>query len=146
MAEEPIKPEQEANNEPEDYKSKYLYLLAEMDNYRKIRDKEREQYSKFSNEVLMTALLKVLDDFESVLRAGEDEKVKLLYNSLINTLSSFGLKRLQVIGAKFSPDIAESVSTEEVEEGKKGLVLEEIQAGYELNGKIIRYPKVKVGI
>ncbi|MBE5730007.1 nucleotide exchange factor GrpE [Candidatus Parvarchaeota archaeon] len=145
MAEEPIESKEE-NNSPEDYKSKYLYLLAEMDNYRKIRDKERDQYSKFSNEVLMTALLKVLDDFDSVLKAGEDEKVKLMQNSLMSTLSSFGLKRLQVVGTKFSPDIAESVSTEEVEEDKKGLILEEIQAGYELNGKVIRYPKVKVGI
>ncbi|MBE5727903.1 nucleotide exchange factor GrpE [Candidatus Parvarchaeota archaeon] len=145
MAEEPIESKEE-NNSPEDYKSKYLYLLAEMDNYRKIRDKERDQYSKFSNEVLMTALLKVLDDFDSVLKAGEEEKVKLMQNSLMSTLSSFGLKRLQVVGTKFSPDIAESVSTEEVEEDKKGLILEEIQAGYELNGKVIRYPKVKVGI
>jgi molecular chaperone GrpE len=145
MAEEPIESKEE-NNSPEDYKSKYLYLLAEMDNYRKIRDKERDQYSKFSNEVLMTALLKVLDDFDSVLKAGEEEKVKLMQNSLMSTLSSFGLKRLQVVGTKFSPNIAESVSTEEVEEDKKGLILEEIQAGYELNGKVIRYPKVKVGI
>ncbi|MCW1301621.1 MAG: nucleotide exchange factor GrpE [Candidatus Parvarchaeota archaeon] len=136
----------EAGSEQEDYKSKYLYLLAEMDNYRKLRDKEKELYFKFSNEVFMAALLKTLDDFDSVLKAGKDEKVTLLYNSLMGVLSSFGLKKLNVTGKRFSHDIAESVSVEEVDDEKKGFILEEIQPGYELNGKIIRYPKVKVGI
>ena len=129
----------------EDYKSKYLYLLAEMDNYRKLRDKEKEQYLNYSNEQMILSLLKVLDDFESVMKVDKDEKIKLLFDDLFSVLAARGLSKMEVVGKPFSPDIAEAMETEENPE-KKGLILEEIQSGYKLNNKIIRYPKVKVAI
>jgi molecular chaperone GrpE len=127
-----------------DYKSKYIYLLAEMDNYRKARDKELSEYIKYANEKLITDMLKVLDDFDGALKTGDD-KVKLLLNSLVSVLRANGLKRLDVVGKDYSPEIAEAVSTEKMQD-KSGKIIEEIQPGYVLNGKIIRYPKVKVAI
>ena len=78
---------QEEQNE-EDYKSKYLYLLAEVDNYKKSKEKELVEYIKYSNERLITDLLKVLDDFDSVLKQDNDEKVKALYKAFLSVLCS----------------------------------------------------------
>ena len=136
--------EQEEKNE-EDYKSKYMYLLAEVDNYKKSKDKELIEYVRYSNERLITDLLKVLDDFESVLKQDNDEKVQALYKALLSVLSHYGLEQMEVIGKDFSSDIAEAVATEENKE-EKGKIIEEVQKGYRLNGKIIRYPKVKISV
>ena len=136
--------EQEEKNE-EDYKSKYMYLLAEVDNYKKSKDKELIEYVRYSNERLITDLLKVLDDFESVLKQDNDEKVQALYKALLSVLSHYGLEQMEVIGKDFSSDIAEAVATEENKE-EKGKIIEEVQKGYKLNGKVIRYPKVKISI
>ena len=60
-------------------------------------------------------------------------------------LSHYGLEEMEVVGKDFSSDIAEAVATEEGGEGK-GKIIEEVQKGYKLNGKIIRYPKVKISV
>lgn len=133
----------EDNNE--DYKSRYLYLLADVDNYKKNKEKEIIEFVKYSNERLITDLLKVLDDFDSVMDKENDEKVNSLYKSLLSILSKYGLEEMDVVGKDFSSDIAEAVATEESSENK-GKIIQEVQKGYKLNGKIIRYPKVKIGI
>ncbi len=129
----------------EDYKSRYLYLLADVDNYKKNKEKEIIEFVKYSNERLITDLLKVLDDFDSVMDKENDEKVNSLYKSLLSILSKYGLEEMDVVGKDFSSDIAEAVATEESSENK-GKIIQEVQKGYKLNGKIIRYPKVKIGI
>jgi molecular chaperone GrpE len=129
----------------DDYKSKYLYLLAEVDNYKKSKEKELVEYIKYSNERLILDMLKLLDDFDSVLKQDKDEKIKALHKVLISILSHYGLEEMEVVGKEFSSDIAEAVATEESEK-EKGKIIEEVQKGYKLNGKIIRYPKVKISI
>ena len=135
------------NNEEnkDDYKSRYLYLLADVDNYKKNKEKETVEYVKYSNEKLIIDILKVLDDFDSVMKQDNDEKVSSLYRSLFSILSKYGLEEMDVMNMEFSSDIAEVVSTEENQENK-GKITEEVQKGYKLNGKIIRYPKVKIGV
>ncbi|MEM0142999.1 MAG: nucleotide exchange factor GrpE [Candidatus Parvarchaeum sp.] len=137
--------EKQREQNEDDYKSKYLYLLAEVDNYKKSKEKELVEYIKYSNERLITDLLKVLDDFDSILKQEKDEKVQSLYRSLFSVLSNYGLEEMDVIGKDFSSNIAEAVATEENKE-EKGKIIEEVQKGYKLNGKIIRYPKVKISI
>ncbi len=145
MAEKDKTTDSHEDKEQEDYKSKYLYLLAEMDNYRKTKDKESAQSSRYASEKLITDLLKVLDDFESVMKMDKDEKIAVLFKSLYSVLSSYGLQKMEVLGKDYTPELAEAVATEKVQEGA-GKIIEEIQAGYTLNGKVIRYPKVKISI
>ena len=137
--------EKQEEKDEEDYKSKYMYLLAEVDNYKKSKEKELVEYVRYSNERLIIDLLKVLDDFESVLKQDKDEKVQALYKALISVLSHYGLEQMEVLGKDFSSDIAEAVATEENKE-EKGKIIEEVQKGYKLNGKVIRYPKVKISV
>ncbi len=139
------KEEQNTENNKEDYKEKYLYLLAEFDNYRKAQQREIEKYIKLSNEKFMVDLLKVLDDFDSVMKVDQDDKIKLLYNSLYSVLKKYGLEKIEIKGKDFDPSIAEAVDTVK-DEANKGKIIDEIQSGYKLNEKIIRYPKVRVGV
>lgn len=139
------KSESNPNAEEEDYKSKYLYLLAETDNYRKAKDKELTEHVRFASEKLIIDMLKILDDFESVMKSDKDAKIASLFKSIKSILNSYGLQKMDVVGKEYSPDIAEAVLTEKVSEGP-GKILEEVQTGYILNGKIIRYPKVKIAV
>ncbi len=137
--------EREEKELEEDYKSKYLYLLAEVDNYRKSQEKELTEHYKNANERLINDMLKVLDDFESVLKNGGDENVAALSKSLQSVLNLYGLEKMEVIGKDYSPEIAEAVLTEKATT-QNGKIIEEVQTGYTLNGKIIRYPKVKISV
>jgi molecular chaperone GrpE len=147
MDENTEKPVTDENNDKaeEDYKSKYLYLLAEVENYKRTKEKEIGNYVTVSNIAMMTDILKVLDDFESVLKAKDDETVRRLFDSLLSVLKMHGLSRVGVVGQKYSEDIAEAVATEKGQV-EPGIILEEVQPGYKLNDRIIRYPKVKVSI
>ncbi len=136
---------QTVSDKTEDYKSKYLYLVAEVENYKKAKDREISDYIRNSNEKFMLNMLKVLDDFESVLKIKKDDDLNALFRSLNSLLSSYGLERMNVVGEEYSPDIAEAILTGKSEDGP-GKIIEEIQSGYKLNGKVLRYPKVKVSI
>jgi Molecular chaperone GrpE (heat shock protein) len=93
----------------------------------------------------MLDMLKILDDFESVLKNEKNGAIEALFRSLTSLLSSYGLERMNVVGENYSPDLAEVVYTEKSELAQ-GKITEEVQAGYRLNGKIIRYPKVKIAV
>ncbi|MCL5009950.1 MAG: nucleotide exchange factor GrpE [Candidatus Parvarchaeota archaeon] len=143
--EDKITYQEDDTHEEKEYKEKYLYLLAEFDNYRKSLDKQIVEEKKLIREKIILDLLKVLDDFDNVMKTDKDDKIELLMKSLYNTLKSYGLSRMEVIGQDYSPEIAEAVATENIKD-KTGKIIEEIQPGYKLNDKVIRYPKVKIGV
>ena len=134
---------------------KYLRLYSEFDNYRKRSLKEKIELSKSAAADLITTLLPVLDDFERAMKAmetGEDKEnannngINLIYNKLKNILSQQGLEVMKVVGEEFNTDFHEALT--EIPSPKpelKGKVVDVIQNGYLLNGKVIRYAQVVVG-
>jgi len=134
---------------------KYLRLYSEFDNYRKRSLKEKIELSKSAAADLITTLLPVLDDFERAMKAmetGEDKEnannngINLIYNKLKNILSQQGLEAMKVVGEEFNTDFHEALT--EIPSPKpelKGKVVDVIQNGYLLNGKVIRYAQVVVG-
>jgi molecular chaperone GrpE len=134
---------------------KYLRLYSEFDNYRKRSFKERIELSKSAASDLITALLPVLDDFERALdsmETGKDEEnahkdgIILIYNKLKNILSQQGLELMKAVGEEFNTDFHEALTKIPAPKPElTGKVLEVIQNGYLLNGKVIRYAKVVVG-
>ena len=133
---------------------KYLRLYAEFDNFRRRTIKEREDARKLEGKDLIVALLPVLDDFERALRAMETatevtsvkEGVALIQHKLKNILSQKGLKEMQSIGTPFDADIHEAItSIPAPTDDMKGKVVDEMEKGYELNEKVIRFAKVIVG-
>jgi molecular chaperone GrpE len=133
---------------------RYLRLYAEFDNFRRRTVKEREEARKMEGKDVIVSLLPVLDDFDRALRSMEGatdvapvkEGVNLIQNKLRNTLTQKGLKPMESIGNPFDPELHEAITnipapTEEW----KGKVIDEMEKGYYLNDKVVRFAKVIVG-
>jgi molecular chaperone GrpE len=148
-------------NEPEleiirhelgEMKDKYIRKVAEFENYKKRNLKERMELIQTAGKEVLIDMLEVLDDCEraekqlSTLDEKAKEGVMLVFNKLKSLLTAKGLKPMETINKEFNPDIHEAITeipapTDE----QKGKVIDEIQKGYYLNDKIIRYAKVVVG-
>jgi molecular chaperone GrpE len=132
---------------------KYLRLFSEFDNYRKRTGKERLDLLKTAGEDVIIGLLPVLDDFDRALSVIEKngisevdiEGIKLINNKLTSVLKKKGLEPLKVIGEPFDTDFHEALtSIPAPSDEMKGKVIDEIEKGYTLNGKVIRFAKVVV--
>ena len=135
-------------------KDKFVRLLAEFDNFRKRTAKEKEILREVANEGLMAALLPVLDNFARTIDTIEKtdnltsikEGISLVAKNANHILEKNGLEGIVSIGQEFDSTIHEAITSIPVEEAeKKGVVLDEVEKGYKLNGKVIRYAKVVVG-
>lgn len=135
-------------------KDKYLRHVADFDNYRKRTAKERLELIQTAGKEVISSLLEVLDDCdraEKQLQNNNDvsalrEGVMLVFNKLRNTLKAKGLESMQSIGTAFNPDIHEAITQIPApSEDIKGKVIDEVEKGYYLNDKIIRFAKVVVG-
>ena len=128
----------------------YLRLHAEFDNYRKRTLKEKADLIKTAGERVIVDLLPVLDDFERALENidvdnAAKEGVNLIYNKFVDFLLKNGVKKMDVIGEPFDLDKHEALTTIPAEsEDMKGKIVDCIQSGYEMNEKVIRFPKVIV--
>ncbi len=132
---------------------KFLRLFSEFDNYRKRVNKERIEFAKTAAEEIITALLPILDDLERASRnAGQQQEkdaelegVVLIYNKFKTILRQKGVEEIPTSGADFDTDYHEAITHVPAENKKqKGKVVEEVQKGYLLNGKVIRHARVVV--
>jgi molecular chaperone GrpE len=143
-----------AKAEVAELKDKYLRLYADFENFRRRTAKEKlEMISGASADVVKT-ILPIVDDFERAkvsMDSSTDvealkEGVDLIYNKLFKTLESKGLKAMVSKGEAFDAEIHESIAQFPApSEDLKGKVIDEIEKGYYLNDKVIRYAKVIVG-
>lgn len=135
-------------------KDKYLRLYADFENFRRRTAKEKLDLINNANEGLLLALIPVVDDFERAQQsidstddiAAVKEGVSLIYSKLFKTLQSKGLKPMTSKGEPFNADLHESVTQFPApSDDLKGKVIDEIEKGYYLNDKVIRFAKVIVG-
>ena len=132
---------------------KYLRLFSEFDNFRKRTAKEKLDLTVTASENVIKDILPVLDDFERALQNMEKngneadlQGVTLIFNKLKDTLKKKGLEEIEAMGVEFNTDEHEALTMISApEEDKKGKVLDVIQKGYKLNGKVIRFARVVVG-
>lgn len=145
--------EERLKSELQETKEKYLRLVAEFDNYRKRISKEKIELIQTAGKEVITSLLEVLDDSDRAtqqLNSTDDieqvrQGVTLVFSKLKNQLVAKGLRPMESIGQDFNPDMHEAVAEVEAEEKMKGKIIDEVQKGYYLNDKIIRFAKVIVG-
>jgi len=135
-------------------KDKYLRQFAEFDNFRKRTAKERLELIQTAGKEVIVQLLEVLDDADRAQKqmdSSQDlkalkEGVQLVFNKLRNTLNAKGLKPMESIGQPFDADRHEAITEIPVpQENMQGKVIDEVERGYLLNDKIIRFAKVVVG-
>lgn len=132
---------------------KYLRLQAEFDNFRKRTAKEKLDLTVTASENVIKDILPVLDDFERALQNMEKngneadmQGVTLIFNKLKDTLKKKGLEEIEAMDAEFNTDEHEALTLIPApDEEHKGKVLDVIQKGYKLNGKVIRFARVVVG-
>jgi len=138
--------------ELEDTKDRFLRGLADFDNYRKRVAREREQLTKCANEDLIRRLLEVIDNIERALDAtsgsqdfeGFKKGIELIYEHVKGILSREGLCPIECVGEAFDPNYHEAVMALEKEGEESDRVVEEVQKGYTLDGRVIRPSKVIV--
>lgn len=157
-AENPVAEENAAQDDPQlkilELNDKLLRLYSEFDNYRKRTIKEKIEMSKTASEEVITDLLPVLDDFERAIKSFEStesveamkEGVQLIYSKFRNTLSAKGLQPIPAMGEPFDTDHQEAIAhIPAPSEDLKNKVVDELQKGYKLNDKVIRFAKVVIG-
>ncbi len=136
-------------------KDDYVRLMAEFENFRRRTSQEKIELVSMASTETIKGLLPVLDDCEralSVLKNSNDseaakEGTELIYHKLLAYLQGKGLAVIEAKGEVFDTDLHEAIAQIPVpEEEQKGKVFEVVQTGYTLNGKVIRFAKVVVGI
>jgi molecular chaperone GrpE len=149
-----VDPLEKAQAEIEELKDKYLRSVAEFDNYRKRTLKEKAELILNGGEKAVSAILPIIDDMERAIENGTKtddptvlrEGMELIYNKMMKTLEGLGVKKIETDGADFNTDIHEAVAmVPGMGDDKKGKVIDCLQAGYQLNDKVIRHAKVAVG-
>lgn len=140
--------------ELQEQKEKYIRLYADFDNFKRRSAKERVELIQTAGREVIQSMLEVMDDCdraEKQLQKSDDlqqirEGIQLVFTKFRNTLQSKGLKEMVSIGEEFNPDIHEAITEIPVpDENMKGKVVDEVEKGYMLNDKIIRFSKVVVG-
>jgi molecular chaperone GrpE len=133
---------------------KYLRLFAEFDNFKRRTQKERAELLQTAGKDVIVSLLPVLDDFDRANKAIESatdinpirEGISLVHNKLKNLLAQKGLKEMESINTPFDTDNHEAITKIPApNEEMKGKVIDELEKGYTLNDKVIRFAKVVVG-
>lgn len=133
---------------------KYLRLYAEFDNYKRRTAKERLELLQSAGKDVIAELLPVADDFERALKAMDQsaegsaltEGIKLVYQKMMKILNQKGLKEMGSIGQPFDPELHEAITNIPApSDDLKGKVIDEIEKGYYLNDRVLRYAKVVVG-
>lgn len=137
-----------------DLNDKYLRLYAEYDNFRKRSARERLEFMSTAGEDVLKSFLNVVDDFERGIKANEtitdvkpiNEGMLLIFNKMQNILKQKGIEAMQSTGKDFDPETMEAITNiPSPTPDLKGKVIDEVEKGYLMNGKVIRYAKVVVG-
>jgi molecular chaperone GrpE len=123
---------------------------ADLMNYRRRAEQEKEEIGRFGNTTIMLSLLPILDDLERALTSIPDDLAKhswvdgirLIERKLQANLEAQGLSQIKALGEPFDPNLHEAMMQGK---GKEGTVVEEIEKGYKLNNRLIRPSKVVVG-
>ena len=148
------KSQKKEQEEQQDWKDKYLRLSADFDNYRKRTLKEKAALTKFAGEEILQDFLPVADDVGRAIQSMETtedlqaikEGMLLISSKLSDFLSREGVQEIECLHKDFDPESHEAITKIPAPEKKlKGKVVDVIEKGYYLKGKIIRYPKVVVG-
>ena len=134
---------------------RYLRLYSEFENFRKRTQKEKIELYKTAGEDVLKALLPIIDDFERAQKANltiEDIKVvkegfALIHDKFLKIIKQKGLEEIpSAVGEKLDIEKHEAITQIPApSEEQKGKIIDEVEKGYTLNGKVIRYTKVVVG-
>jgi molecular chaperone GrpE len=138
----------------DEYKEKFVRLYAEFDNYRRRTNEEKLQLIATAGKDVISSMLPVMDNFERAIATNENlddvtamkEGFQLIYNMLKANLEAKGLKPMESKGQDFDSDLHEAIANIPAPDAAlKGKVIDDVEKGYYLNDKVLRFAKVVVG-
>lgn len=140
----------EEREKAEKYLASWQRAEADMANYKRHSDQEKQEIAQFSTTTLILNILPVLDDMERAFNAlpagaaGQEwlEGISMVERKLLNSLEAVGLSRIDSLGEPFDPNLHEAVRQDK---GPDGVIIAEMQKGYKLRDRVIRPSKVVVG-
>lgn len=144
----------EAEQKSSEYLLGWQRARADFVNYKKREAEEKESFMKYAGEQIMLDVIAVLDSFEMAFadkanweKADKNwrDGVTLIYNQLKKSLEKNGLSSEEPVGLDFDPMNHMAIAMVETDKSQEGKVVEVLQKGYSLHGRIIRPAKVKVG-
>jgi molecular chaperone GrpE len=134
-------------------KDKHLRLFAEFDNMRKRHERDRLDLIKYAHEEVIVEMLGFFEDFERCLAAAKANPsdgsvllkgVEMVYGRMKQLLDSYEVREIEAQGRKFDHVYHEALLTQPSDTCEDGTVLEVLQKGYTLGGRVVRTAKVKV--
>jgi molecular chaperone GrpE len=152
IADELKKKLEEKEKELTELRERLLYQQADLENFKKLKAKEKQEVLRFGNETLVKELLPVIDNLERAIQHGckaEDVKaivegVQLTLNSFLKVLEKFGVTRVDALEKEFDPNVHEAIAQETREDKAPGTVVTELQKGYIMDGRLLRPSMVTV--
>ena len=146
---------QKLTQEHETLQSQYMRIAADFDNFRKRQSRDQDDLRQQLVCSTLSEILPVVDNFERARQQlnpeGEEAQAlhrsyQGLYKQLVEVLKQQGVARMEVVGQDFDPTLHEAVLREESHDHREDVVIEELQRGYHLNGKVLRHAMVKVSM
>jgi len=146
---------EQLEKEHQTLKDQYVRIAADFDNFRKRQSRDQDDLKVQLICKSLTAILPIVDNFERArqqLKPESDEAQTLhrsyqgLYKQLVEVLKQQGVAPMRVIGQQFDPNLHEAVLREPSENEKEDIIIEELQRGYHLDGKVLRHALVKVSM
>ena len=146
---------EQLEKEHETLKNQYVRISADFDNFRKRQSRDQDDLKTQLISKSLTAILPIVDNFERArqqLKPESEEAQALhrsyqgLYKQLVEVLKQQGIAPMRVIGQQFDPNLHEAVLREPSEEFNEDFIIEELQRGYHLEGKVLRHALVKVSM
>ena len=139
-----------AKQEAAGHYDRYLRSVAELDNFRKRTARMRSDVREETLRDMLLQMAPVLDNMRRALdqdtedAEGLKQGIELIYSQFNAALEGYGLKAVEAIGALFDPNLHEAMLEVEDAENEPGTVVQEMEKGYELNGKVVRPARVIV--
>lgn len=144
-------PAETVEEEKEDGDAKYLRLAADFQNFRRRVEKEKSDIYAYANEKIALDIIDVMDNFERALQHSEEcadkqfaEGVSKIYKQLKGVLDKNNIVEIKTEGEDFDPNFHNAVTAEDNPEFESGKIIQALQKGYTLNGKVIRPSMVRV--
>lgn len=135
--------------ERDDFKNRMMRAAADLENFRRRANREKEELRKYGIDKLVAELLPVTDNFERALEHSDDtasfvDGIQMIYKQFINSLEKHGVKGFEAVGEKFLPQLHEAIQQVETDEQEPGHVVAQFQKGYHLHDRLVRAALVSV--
>ena len=136
----------------QEYLDGWKRAKADYINFKRDAEKEKTEIVQFANAGLLLELFPIVDNFQTALKHVPEDKKKEnwvqgfshIERQFLDLLKNMGVEPIKTLGEKFNPEFHDAAGKEKKDGVEPGVVLEEVRAGYTIQGKVIRHAKVKV--